>query len=287
MDAKEAKEEGSNLLPTEGPGSQPKHQGGNRRGGRGPAKREEQVSRALSKLLRHKATSAGIKLDAEGFAPLDKVLAWGPLKSEKVTVDDIKTCTRDNAKQRFSMRANPATNPAAETEDSSDASHWLIRANQGHSIALSSSDMLTEISMDAGNVPERVLHGTYYAFWAAILQSGGLSRMTRNHVHCSTGIPGSDAGVISGMRKDAEVMIEIDIEGSLRDGAMKWWLSSNGVLLTEGDADGLVPTKYFTRVNGVKDNVGVLMEKGQKIADLPTDLKMKVPQGKNHGRKKA
>lgn len=37
--------------------------------------RDVQVSRALSRLLRHQAENAGIKLDGEGFAPLDKVVS--------------------------------------------------------------------------------------------------------------------------------------------------------------------------------------------------------------------
>lgn len=45
------------------------------RGGQGPPTREVRVSMALSKLLRHKAVSAGITLDAEGFAELDKVVS--------------------------------------------------------------------------------------------------------------------------------------------------------------------------------------------------------------------
>lgn len=45
--------------------------GGGRRGGN----RETQVSKALSRLLRHQAENAGIKLDGEGFAPLDRVVS--------------------------------------------------------------------------------------------------------------------------------------------------------------------------------------------------------------------
>jgi hypothetical protein len=41
-------------------------------GGQG---REVQVSKALSKLLRHQAANAGIQLDDEGYAPLDAVVS--------------------------------------------------------------------------------------------------------------------------------------------------------------------------------------------------------------------
>lgn len=52
--------------------------GGGGRGGRGGGgqSREVLVSKALSKLLRHQAENAGIKLDAEGFAALDEVVSF-------------------------------------------------------------------------------------------------------------------------------------------------------------------------------------------------------------------
>lgn len=49
--------------------------GGKRGGGGGGQGRDVQVSRALSRLLRHQATNAGIQLDGEGFAPLDRVVS--------------------------------------------------------------------------------------------------------------------------------------------------------------------------------------------------------------------
>jgi len=44
-------------------------------GGQGEMNREVTVSKALSKLLRHAAVDAGLKLDAEGFARLDQVVS--------------------------------------------------------------------------------------------------------------------------------------------------------------------------------------------------------------------
>lgn len=44
-------------------------------GGGGGQKREKDISRALSRLLRHQAVNAGIHLDKEGYAPLDKVVS--------------------------------------------------------------------------------------------------------------------------------------------------------------------------------------------------------------------
>jgi hypothetical protein len=44
-------------------------------GGGGGQGREVQVSKALSRLLRHQAANAGIQLDDEGYAPLDSVVS--------------------------------------------------------------------------------------------------------------------------------------------------------------------------------------------------------------------
>lgn len=44
-------------------------------GGGGGQNREVLVSKALSKLLRHQAENAGIKLEEGGWAPLDKVVS--------------------------------------------------------------------------------------------------------------------------------------------------------------------------------------------------------------------
>lgn len=49
--------------------------GGGGGGGGGGQSREVLVSKALSKLLRHQAENAGIKLEEGGWAPLDKVVS--------------------------------------------------------------------------------------------------------------------------------------------------------------------------------------------------------------------
>lgn len=174
----------------------------------------------------------------------------------------------------------PADETAAPNE--SAPSYWLIRANQGHSIAVESEALLTPLTLDGGNVPPVVVHGTYFAFWEPIVASGGLSKMGRNHVHCSTGLPEDGAaGVVSGMRGDAELLVYVDVQKSLEEGAMSWWKSENGVVLTEGiGEEGLVPVKYFKEVVGRKEDVGVLWKDGEKVADLPEGIKGRAPPGK-------
>jgi 2'-phosphotransferase len=206
----------------------------------------------------------------------------------------------DNAKQRFSMKPVPGS----DDPDSTNPADWLIRANQGHSIKLESDGLHTPITLEAGNIPEVVVHGTYFAFWPKIVESGGLKRMNRTHVHFGTGLPedgkGDDAQVhdagdeakasadkakgkpkvISGMREDAEVLVFVDVAQSLEDGDMKWWLSSNGVVLTEGNEEGLVPLKYVKEARGRKQGVGELWKDGKKVADLLPSVVARVPMGK-------
>ncbi|KAJ0109253.1 hypothetical protein J7T55_009584 [Diaporthe amygdali] len=255
---------------------------GGGRPGDGGKQREKQVSMALSRLLRHQALNAGIKLDKEGYAPLDRVLQWGALRTLNVTVQEVIQVCADNEKQRFSMKPADAdtSSPAGAAADT-DPAHWVIRANQGHSIKLESEALLKPITLEAGNVPPAVVHGTYFAFWPRIIESGGLRRMGRNHVHCSTGLPDDEQGVISGMRRDAEVLVYVDVARSLADGAMTWWISDNGVVLTEGvGEEGVVPAKYFKEVSGRKEDVGTLWKDGEWVADLPEDLKSRPPPAK-------
>lgn len=54
--------------------------------------------------------------------------------------------------------------------------------------------------------------------------------------------------VISGMRTSATVLVWVDVKRSLTAGALQWWRSANGVVLTEGDADKLVRLEWVDRV---------------------------------------
>lgn len=54
--------------------------------------------------------------------------------------------------------------------------------------------------------------------------------------------------IISGMRASATVLIWVDVKRSLTAGALQWWRSANGVVLTEGDADKLVRLDWVDRV---------------------------------------
>lgn len=169
---------------------------------------------------------------------------------------------------------------------------------------------------DESKLPETVVHGTFHQVWPAILQSGGLRCMGRNHVHFATGpslesvlaaqqrdeAPQSkpskedDGQVISGMRRDAQVLIYIDLKKALAAGC-PFWRSENGVILSEGlrapnghqDADGtiqkVVSVDYFDTVIERKVGLGKIWEKGEVLQELPPNLmKRGNPKGNRTGR---
>jgi hypothetical protein len=53
------------------------------------------------------------------------------------------------------------------------------------------------------------------------------------------------------MRNTSDILIHIDLERALAAG-IKFFLSTNGVVLTEGDASGFLPPTYFSRVENRK-----------------------------------
>lgn len=49
------------------------------------------------------------------------------------------------------------------------------------------------------------------------------------------------------MRHSAKILIYIDVQKAL-DTGIKFWLSENGVVLTEGDERGFLMQKFFEKV---------------------------------------
>lgn len=112
--------------------------------------------------------------------------------------------------------------------------------------------------------------------------------MGRNHVHFATGVPdrGMDATdvsngakegkevVISGMRRDATVLVWVDVRRAMEEGGLGFWRSENGVVLCEGDGEGRVGLEFVGRVvQRVRDRDGawverVLWEGGRVVGEV-------------------
>lgn len=276
--------------------------GGNRGG---PVPRAVQVSKKIAWLLRHGAEEEGLQLDSGGFINAQDVLNNRKIRSLKVSLDELKQLVEHNDKKRFTMVPavpTPQLTPAGDVKTgeqvgevqhdevpSDKPSDWLIRANQGHSLKVEDEGLLTPITAD--NMPDAAVHGTTHAAWPLILASGGLKRMTRNHVHFAAGLPAGfasiaednraisdSAPVISGMRKSSTVLIYLDLRKAMETG-LKFWLSDNGVILSEGNLNGLVPLEVFKRVED-RTGEGVLVEDGKTVKDAPATWAKTVGKGK-------
>ncbi|CAH9082250.1 unnamed protein product [Cuscuta europaea] len=168
------------------------------------------LGRLLVRILRHMASELNLKMRSDGFVKVQdllklhlKTFANIPLKLH--TVDDMKEAVRKDNKQRLSL-----------LEESGEL--W-VRANQGHSIKMVETESLLKPIISADEVPVCV-HGTYKKDMQSILEQG-LKRMRRLHVHFSCGLP-TDGGVISGMRRDVNMLIFLDVKKALQ-GARKVW----------------------------------------------------------------
>lgn len=163
----------------------------------------------------------------------------------------------------------------SQLPESEDPADYLIRANQGHSLKIESENILTPITEE--NLPSTVVHGTTHAAWPLIVASGGLKRMTRTHVHFASGLPAGfrsedkdaiAAPVISGMRNSSSVLVYIDIQKAMEAG-VKFWKSENGVILSEGDGNGVISLQFFSKVEDRTGGQGVLVENGTVLKEAP------------------
>eukprot|EP01134_Creolimax_fragrantissima_P000608 CFRG0608T1 len=191
-----------------------------------PPNRQIAMSKKLSYTLRHGAHKDGIAIGGDGFVKLTD-LQKHP-KFGGLTLEILKDVVSLDNKNRYKIEYRN--------------NEVLVRANQGHSLKeVSDLELVPITSADACPV---CVHGTYTKAWH-LIKDTGLKTMNRNHVHCARGLPGDD-GVISGMRQSCEVFIYINVAKTLEDG-MKWFSSTNNVLLTDG-FDGLIPVVYFASV---------------------------------------
>ncbi len=181
-------------------------------------------SRKLTQILRHTAISQyGLFVDDDGFVELSEILNLKEFQG--CSVDMVQDIVKTDDKTRMSLELRDV--------------YW-ISANQGHSgevaECLDPTKYLTALIEPI--VP--CLHGTYQKYKTAI-QNEGLKIMGRDYIHCANGLPNQ---VKSGMRRDCNLLVIIDMVKAMSDG-IKFYRSKNGVILTSG-INGVLDAKYFT-----------------------------------------
>lgn len=226
-------------------------------------KRDIQISRALSKLLRHRAAAQGLAIDSSGYVSVSDVLQHNDLKCNHATVEDLRRVVETNDKQRFRL-----------AEKGADGALYIC-ALQGHSMAAvnAGADLQRMDRRHDEDWPQYIVHGTYRDKLPLIKRAQGLSRMGRNHVHFSYTLPekfqrhlppASEAAspkaaeshrAISGMRSGCQVALLLDVDG-IRNSELEFYRSANGVILSAGDSRGIVDARYIAQI--VDSEHGVL-----------------------------
>ena len=210
------------------------------------------LSKLLSKLLRHKAVELGVAIDTDGWVALSDALAQinGPtlrdlvgntekLGSREYTEAHVREVVDANDKRRFVIKG---TN---------------IRAAQGHGMPGVGEKQGEPLTF--ATAPKVAVHGSYVKHVDAILEQG-LSRMGRHHVHLAKGLLGEE-GVVSGMRRNAEVFIWVNVHEAIK-GGLTFYESTNGVILCGGqNGDGIIPPAYFSVV--IELHGGMTLESAQ------------------------
>ena len=171
----------------------------------------ESTSKYLSLILRHKPETIGIKLDEHGWADVDELIA-GIGKTHDFSMDILEEIVRTDTKQRYSFNDDKT----------------LIRANQGHSIAV-------DVELEKVEPPEYLYHGTGEKYRNSIDQFGLISK-SRLYVHLSGDI---ETAINVGKRHGKPIVYRVS-SGEMQKGGYEFFRSVNGVWLTKA-----VPVKYL------------------------------------------
>ncbi len=173
------------------------------------------ISKYLSKHLRHQPERLGLTLADGGWVRVDTLLAACTRHHFPITREELTEVVTHNDKQRFAF----------------DATGTLIRANQGHSVAV-------DLHLEPLVPPATLYHGTGHRAVAAILRYG-LLKMSRHHAHLSSD---SATARTVGARHGKPVVFAIAAAAMHRDG-YHFYRSANGVWLVEH-----VPPAYLQQV---------------------------------------
>lgn len=169
-------------------------------------KKQSEMSKFLSYVLRHEPQAIGLTLDAEGWANIDALIAGAASQGYTFTHELIRQIVETSDKKRFTLSADGAS----------------IRAAQGHSTAQ------VNISYQPKAPPETLYHGTATRFLDDILAQG-LEAKSRQYVHLSAD---EVTATTVGQRHGKPVVLRVNA-GEMQTQGFVFYQADNGVWLTE------------------------------------------------------
>ncbi|MDJ1176699.1 RNA 2'-phosphotransferase [Roseofilum capinflatum] len=175
-------------------------------------KRLTQISKYLSKHLRHQPERIGLTLEMGGWVEVHQLLHACRNHQFPISFLELEEVVKTNDKKRFSFN---------ETQTK-------IRANQGHSYPI-------DLQLEPIEPPPVLYHGTHQKAISSILKQG-LLKQSRHHVHLSSEIA---TAVQVGQRRGKPVVLEIAAQTLHHQGYI-FYRSDNGVWLVEA-----VPPEYL------------------------------------------
>lgn len=175
----------------------------------------QQISKYLSLLLRHRPELGGLHLDEQGWTSVRDLITHLQTKEPSFDRSRLEQIVATNNKKRFAFHPEKLD---------------LIRAQQGHSIDI-------ELEYSPVHPPAILYNGTAQRFLASIFDQG-LLRGSRHHVHLSGDLNTASA---VGKRHGKLVVLEVAAGQMSKDG-YRFFRTPNGVWLTEQ-----VPVEYLKK----------------------------------------
>lgn len=170
------------------------------------------ASKFLSRYLRHQPEALGLTLAPGGWVSVEALLAACARHGMPLSRAELGEIVANNNKRRFAF----------------DETGALIRANQGHSVAV-------DLQLEPMTPPDMLYHGTGERAVAAI-QRDGLRKMRRHHVHLSADVA---TAINVGRRHGRPVVFEV-AAGRMHADGFAFYRSENGVWLVDA-----VPLRYL------------------------------------------
>ncbi len=175
-------------------------------------KKDMELSKFLSFVLRHRPEEIGLELGEQGWVEVDLLIEAAARSGRRFTREELDRVVATNDKQRFAL---------------SDDGR-LIRASQGHSVRV-------DLALEPVEPPETLFHGTATRFLKSIAREG-LRPGSRQHVHLSLD---EKTATTVGSRHGVPAVLVIRAGSMHREGFV-FYRSDNGVWLTDA-----VPVAYI------------------------------------------
>ncbi|TFK21172.1 hypothetical protein FA15DRAFT_645949 [Coprinopsis marcescibilis] len=181
----------------------------------------------------------------DGFTPVSHLLRH-PLLSH-IDFKTLEEVVYTTSSKYFELRFRPLSWHGS----SGMLENWWIRVQQGHTNMPANSIRRVLSPKEI----RKTVHATTAEAWESI-KTQGLSRLDGDYIHMYQGVPGVEAIRQQGMKTGIshprnKVLIFVNAGQAIQEG-IKFYRSWDGLILTPGNADGVIPPKMLKRVERIQ-----------------------------------